>query len=171
MLIRTPTAKAEVDSPPVETPDVLTMAMWLRIHHGGPARPQPLISCEGGAGEFLLTVPPTFPGSSVVLTIAGREMGSQAHSIRGVIRAGQWHHLAVTCDSKEWRASFLVDGRDVTETSGLRRDFKIAGPLLIGRRVNGGPLPFDGQIDDVRIYSRVLSMAEISALAGMGGGE
>ena len=40
-----------------------------------------------------------------------------------------------------------------------------AGPLLIGRRVKGGPQPFDGQPDDLRLYDRALTGAEISALS------
>lgn len=161
-------AKADVESPRIALPNVFTIALWLRIQPGGPARPQPLLGCRGGAGgmdEFWLNLPPTFPGSGIVLDVPGRTMGSQAHAKAGVILAGRWHHLAVSVDSAQGRVSFFVDGRDVTEAGGLRRDSKLGGPMLIGRRVKGGPLPFDGQLDDIRIYGRVLSAAEITALA------
>ena len=161
--------KADVESPRLALPNVFTIALWLRIQPGGPARPQPLLGCRGGAGgmeEFWLNMPPTFPGSGIVLDVPGRTMGSQAHTKAGVILAGRWHHLVVSVDSAQGRADFFVDGRDVTEAGGLRRDFKLGGPMLIGRRVKGGPLPFDGQLDDLRIYGRALTAAEIAALAG-----
>lgn len=160
-------AKADVVSPRLDLPDVFTIALWVRIQPGGPARPQPVLGCDGraaGLDEFWLTLPPTFPGSGVALDVSGRAMGAQAFAQPGVIRAGQWHHLAIAADSVQGRASFFVDGREVTATGGLRHGFKIGGPLRLGRRVQGGPLPFDGQLDDLRIYSRALSPAEITAL-------
>ena len=157
-----------MESAPIALPKAFTIAMWLRIEPGGPARPQPLLGCRGGADgmeEFWLKLPPTFPGSGIVLDVPGRTMGAEAHAKAGVIQAGRWHHLAVGVDSAEGGVRFFVDGRDVTEAGGLRRDFKLGGPLLIGRRVKGGPLPFDGQLDDIRIYGRTLSPTEITALA------
>lgn len=38
-------------------------------------------------------------------------------------------------------------------------------------RVQGGSLPFDGQLDDIRIYGRALSTVEISTLADGGAEE
>ena len=160
--------KADVESPRLALPNVFTIALWLRIHQGGTPRTQPLLGCRGGVGgtdEFWLNMPPTFPGSGIVLDVPGRTMGSQAHAKAGVIFAGRWQHLAVSVDSAQGRADFFVDGRDVTEAGGLRRDFKLDGSMLIGRRVKGGTLPFDGQLDDIRIYGRALSAAEIGALA------
>ena len=160
-------AQVDVLSPRLELAGVFSIALWLRIQPGGPARPQPVLGCDGhsvGRDEFWLTLPPTFPGSGVALEVSGRSMGVQAFAQPGVIRAGQWHHLAVVADSAQGRASFFVDGREVTATSGLPHGFQIGGPLRIGRRVQGGPLPFDGQLDDLRIYRRALTPAEITAL-------
>ena len=160
-------AKVDVESPRLALPPVFTVALWLRLNPGE-ARLQPLLGYDGqraGVDDFWLALPPTFPASGVMLDVRGRQMGSQALSKRGVVFAGQWHHIAVIADSTEGRATIFVNGRDVTLMPGLRRDFKLAGPLLIGRRLKGGPLPFDGQLDDIRIYGRALSTSEISALA------
>ena len=160
-------AKVDAESPRLALPPVFTVAMWLRLNPGE-ARVQPLIGCDGqqsGADDFWLVLPPNFPGSGIMLDVRGRQMGSLALARKGVVFAGRWHHIAVVADSVQGRATFYADGRDVTEQGGLRRDFKLAGPLLIGRRAKGGPLPFDGQLDDIRIYGRALSTVEISALA------
>jgi len=71
----------------------------------------------------------------------------------------------VRVDGVEGRATFFVDGRDVSMATGLHADFKLRAPVLIERRYKDGPMPCDGQIDDVRIYGRILSGEEISALA------
>ncbi len=162
-------AKPDVESPRIALPAVFTISMWLRLEQGGPARAQPLLGFDGqqsGVDDFWLTLLPTFPGSGVVLDIRGRQMGSHAMSAQGAVRAGTWHHVAVIVDSVQGRATFFTDGRDVTLTPGLRRDFSLAGPLLIGRRVKGGTLPFAGRLDDIRIHGRALTAVEISALAG-----
>ena len=161
-------AKVDVESPRLVLPPVFTLSLWLNLNQGGPQRSQPLIGFDGqhvGVDDFFLSLIPTFPGSSVTVNVRGRQMGSQALSQRSVIAVGRWQHLAVIVDGTQGRAAFYVDGREVTGQAGLREGFRLAGPLLIGRRVKGGPQPFDGQLDDVRIYGRALSALEMTALA------
>lgn len=159
-------AKADVESPHIVFPAQFTISMWVRLNQGE-ARPQPLIGFDGqqaGVDDFWLNLLPNFPGSGIVFDTRGQQMGSRAFSREHVVLVGKWHCVTVIVDSVQGRASFHVDGREVTGQAGLRQGFKLAGPLLIGRRVKGGPLPFDGQFDDIRIYGRALSSAEISTL-------
>lgn len=77
---------------------------------------------------------------------------------------GQWQHLAGTFDGTTKRV--YVDGIELAATPGttlLYDDF----PLKIGCDQNNGVLDllFVGRLDDVQIYDRALSPAEISALA------
>jgi Concanavalin A-like lectin/glucanases superfamily/FecR protein len=155
-------------STPMELPGAFTISMWQRIEPGGPARLQPLLTIDGEANRMnslWLIMPPTSPGSGIVLGVSGPQMNSQARAEAGVILAGRWQHVAVCVDGVEGRATFFVDGRDVSMATGLRAGFKLKAPVFIGRRFKDGPMPFDGQIDDVRIYGRILSGEEISALA------
>ncbi len=155
-------------STPVELPGAFTISMWQRIEPGGPARLQPLLTIDGeakGMNSLWLIMPPTSPGSGIVLGVSGSQMNSQARAKAGVILAGRWQHVAVCVDGENGRATFFVDGHDVSMATGLRAGFKLKAPVLIGRRYKDGPMPFDGQIDDVRIYGRILSGLEISALA------
>ena len=160
-------ANVDAESPRLALPPVFTVSLWLRLNRGE-ARAQPLLGFDGqhaGVDDFWLTLLPAFPGSGLVLDVRGREMGARAMSTAGVVRVEKWHHIVVSVDAVQGRATFLVDGREVTAVAGLRRDFKLTGALLIGHRVKGGPLPFDGQLDDIRIYGRALTALEISALA------
>jgi len=71
-----------------------------------------------------------------------------------------WHHLAVTINGSV--GSFYVDGVLQTGVSGT-----VGNPpattqrLTIGSRSGAGDYPWNGQLDDVRIYNRALSTSEI----------
>ena len=82
---------------------------------------------------------------------------------------GTWHHVAVTFD-RDGNAIRYVDGvaygtDDISNVGNINND-KI---LAIGQRGNASGLPldspFDGRIDDVRLYTGVLEPGEVSALA------
>jgi len=71
-----------------------------------------------------------------------------------------WHHLAVTINGST--ATFYVDGIVQTGATGT-----VGNPpsntqaLVIGRRSGTTDYPWNGQLDDVRIYNRALSASEI----------
>jgi hypothetical protein len=77
---------------------------------------------------------------------------------------GSWHHVAAV-----WAPTGMKVYLDGTErcTSG-RGDALVYDPglgILVGRRSNAYPYQFDGNLDDVRVYARVLSPEQIQALA------
>ena len=80
-----------------------------------------------------------------------------------------WQHLAVTYDGTN--VVFYIDGQPVTGGSGTLRAANTA-PLEIGN--SGSCTAFAGLIDEVSVYNRALSAAEITAIynagsAGKGG--
>ena len=99
----------------------------------------------------------------------GRESGGQ--TLRGAIRhpttgfgrnvaLHQWHHVVMTFDGNRYKA--YIDGvkiRDVGRSAGIaRRNYNVT----IGQAGAGSSGEyFYGAIDDVRLYSRALSDAEI----------
>ena len=72
-----------------------------------------------------------------------------------------WHHLAVTVNGSS--ATFYVDGVPQTGATGT-----VGNPpsstqgLVIGRRSGTTDYPWNGQLDDVRLYNRALSAAEVT---------
>ncbi len=74
-----------------------------------------------------------------------------------------WHHLAVTINGST--AVFYLDGVVQTGATGT-----VANPmsgtqtLTIGRRSGTTDYPWNGQLDDVRIYNRALTLAEITSV-------
>ena len=86
---------------------------------------------------------------------------------------GKWYHLGMTYSSSTGLISLYVNGvLDSTTTQG--------GVIVtidcvdVGWRTDGGcagvpSLTFDGSIDDLRVYNRAISLAEIKELYTMGG--
>jgi len=72
-----------------------------------------------------------------------------------------WHHVVVTQDGSAGQSSIYVDG--VSAATGAAMDVNGGGPLWIGGAVNVSEY-FNGLIDDVRLYKRVLTDDEISQL-------
>ena len=78
---------------------------------------------------------------------------------------GSWHHVAGTFDGSTVR--LWVDGVEVgTATTGAALSYATgARDLTIGAFATNGSLGFTGDIDEVRLWSRVLTPAEIAARA------
>jgi hypothetical protein len=73
-----------------------------------------------------------------------------------------WHHVAYTFDGTTHR--LYVDG-GTAATSTVAPNTGATTAALFGNYTTSGGSPFGGRLDDVRIYSRVLSSIEISGLA------
>ena len=79
---------------------------------------------------------------------------------------GEWRHLCVTYDGSRVARGIKVylDGEPVAldvKLDGINQSFATTEPLRIG----GGQNEFVGEIDEVRIYQRVLSPGEVAIVA------
>ena len=89
------------------------------------------------------------------------------------VNDGEWHHIAATAiDGATISSSdvrIYVDGRDDTDTSSDEDAFDIVGnaDVGIGYRATHGDRFFEGLIDEVMLYDRVLSESEVRNL-GLG---
>ncbi|MDP3402798.1 MAG: LamG-like jellyroll fold domain-containing protein [bacterium] len=80
-------------------------------------------------------------------------------------RDGTWHHAAITFD-RSGDATYYIDGvaigtTDISTQSGSLNDS--GSSLVLGQ--SGNNMFFNGSMDDVRIYTRVLSAGEVTLLA------
>ncbi len=77
---------------------------------------------------------------------------------------GQWHHFAGVVNRSNGTIQIYTDGNlDLSKDIGISGSFANDYPFQIGAYKSPSGY-FLGQIDDVRIYNRALSAAEISAL-------
>ncbi len=80
------------------------------------------------------------------------------------INDGAWHHLAATRDNTSGAMRIYVDGIPRGSGTGPIGERTLPPALRIGCLQTGNNF-LNGALDDVRLYSRVLSDAELSALA------
>lgn len=96
-------------------------------------------------------------GSIVTLTVAG---GTEVSS--GTIRLGVWSHCAATFDSSGL-VTHYINGKvsGTPAASGAASGISTTNALTIGNRSTATTRTFNGVIDEVWIYNRVLNPTEI----------
>jgi hypothetical protein len=78
------------------------------------------------------------------------------------VKAGEWTHVAATFHQDAW--AIYVGGKPAGEGK-VAADFAVPAVYSIGRNLPGGPRPFKGLIDELRVYNRALSAQEVSTQA------
>jgi hypothetical protein len=115
----------------------------------------------GGANDFVLGGTRSAGGVDRLSFFVGS--GNLTTSGTQEITSGQWTHLAVTRNGTNGEVKLYVNGTlDASSAAGIapltaNPNIHIGGNTLDGRY-------FNGSIDDVRFYSRVLTQTEIATL-------
>ena len=143
--------------------DEMTVEAWIKPESFGVNAWSNSIFCKhgwasGNAGYVLRCG----DGGKLSFNVAGRTSGSWEEAVTsvGVLKAGQWYHVAGTFDGDSvnlylngvLQATHLYTGQ-INISSGL--------DPRIGELANGGGRNFDGTIDEVRVWNRALSEIEI----------
>jgi hypothetical protein len=153
-----------------------TVEAWIRPTDITARRPV-VEWCAAGdyAGPHLwISVTPQGSGSAPGTLFANiRDVNNGDHlicSAAGLVPSDQWSHVALTYDATTGGSQILLNGAAVVSADLGKFTPKTAVPLHIGRRPadspDGGSVvsPFLGQIDEVSLYERALSAAEIQAI-------
>jgi len=96
---------------------------------------------------------------------AGGDRGWQAARTASDVPLGEWHHVSATIDTVEGAKIYLDGVQDGSnpDTGGITvGDY----PVFIGENPQAADRFWDGLIDEIAIYSRVLSVGEVMYLAG-----
>jgi len=162
-LFGTPFGRVRIpDTDALDGMAALTVSLWAKLDQlpSGPVQPLGKDSAyrwildTGGSAHFALAT----------TNVAWYAAGTVASIGSMRLATGRWYHLAATYDGTLVRV--YVDGQSAGTGSQA-----ISGPivsngndLIVGssEAVNVGPFP--GSVDEIRIYSRALSAAEIAAL-------
>lgn len=159
-----------------------TIAMWIKPTTAPPSFQCDIISTfQGGSannpGDYDKTFVyyPDSPTNKVIVTYVYDGGGKQ---VKGTINVpiGQWAHIAMTFDGSISRlyVNGVADGSiaaGTTYTSYGTPTFKNSPELsdTFGGNCGGATtVPFNGAIDEQRLYSRALSAAEVKQLYLMG---
>jgi WD40 repeat protein len=80
--------------------------------------------------------------------------------------APRWYHLAITYDQTSGIAQIYIDGRlDTSRNLGKFTLLTSGFNLIIGQNPSGNSADLEGSVDEIRLYDRVLTAAEILKLA------
>ena len=82
------------------------------------------------------------------------------------LQTGTWYHIAATFDNTSDEVRVYLDGAEVLSTTTTISPIINAGKLYIGKSQHGEY--WNGTLDDLRIYDRILSPAEVTALSSDG---
>jgi len=146
--------------------DTFSVALWIEPANISSSNQYPLEYAES-LGSF-----PTFvfrleqnSGISGGNIQAGLLSGSGFDEITGTIVQNVWNHLVLVRDGLSFK--FYVDGTNQgTASVGSGNNYTSGFNFLTGRRGNGEF--WEGDIDDVRFYSKALTPSEVSSLYNTG---
>ena len=136
---------------------------WVLPHESGDRE---IISKNGSGRELRLAG----EGASLYLRGCVRAASNGcSNSLPGAMVLNRWQHVVMTySDGGDRRVHLYLDGQELAYSlhdtaSGALQDDN-AADMNLGRRSTGDRV-FDGLLDQIRIYNRVLTPAEIGALA------
>jgi hypothetical protein len=81
----------------------------------------------------------------------------------GIVKTGQWQHVALTYDRASGWAELFVNGTPVTATNLGSFTPRTTGSLYLGWRAGGSY--FTGALDEMAVHNRALTPLEIGTLA------
>jgi hypothetical protein len=142
----------------------ITASAWFRRIGTSGTQAQILASRWGLANSYALYY--RDDTDQMALSVAGLS-GSPVLATASIEDA-QWHHAVGTYDGSNLRLYLdgVLIGSPLPATGSITDNGE---PLQIGYEADGfGASPFNGDIDEVRIYNRALSATEIAKLYGSG---
>jgi len=152
---------------PLNIDNNFTIAAWIKVPTGAPTTGMAVAAWgEDSVGKRRSMI--VWNGGSGPNKLYWSGYGANVAGTTN-IADGQWHHAVITLSSSDLATVYLDS---VSENSG---SVSLAAYTYSGSYIGDTPLVgdaiseyFNGTIDDVRIYNRVLSTSEISELYNLG---
>ncbi|MBN1515019.1 FecR domain-containing protein [Candidatus Sumerlaeota bacterium] len=151
-----------------ELKDEVTVMAWVRIDEKIDGNTYRILGCY----DVLYGMHFGFEGLTINLDMGGKNRDA-AGSSSEVLETGQWIHVAASWSKEEKKIRFYANGEFIGEDKiDVERQYKIMD-WYIGRNrrymneeiKTSKPYYFQGMIDEVRIYDRVLSEDEIREIS------
>ena len=156
----------------IDLGEAFTITLWIKLTNSWDNIKTILSNCNSGLSDgfkiFINNPWGTDAHGQIWLETGDGTDDSEVTSTTGIVTIDQWNHIAITADKTGNTGHIYFNGSDVTLTSSIPVDFNTNKTLNIGRMVNGNSY-FQGNLDDVRIYNRVLTSTEINTV--MNGGD
>ncbi|BDS06635.1 hypothetical protein NT6N_16750 [Oceaniferula spumae] len=149
--------------------DAGTVSYWLRLNGTGSGTQTGIFgNATGGAtifgGSFNDAIA-TFARNdgSLGISIDGNQIGAGT----GTISTGEWHHLAFTWERNTGAGDGVIlgylDGTQVLSSTTASFDSFSISTARFGKEIGGGSRQLVGSADEIAIWDRALTQAEVSA--------
>ncbi|MEO1526920.1 MAG: DUF4347 domain-containing protein, partial [Planctomycetota bacterium] len=139
-----------------------TIAFWYN-QNGNPSSDATILGDYSGAGTGFAVRATT--GDALEFEVHGVS-GSASSSLAATFD-GTWQHVAITYDSNEEEFRWHFNGTATTATAFEGGNIDTSNPFRMGA-VDTSLGDFDGQLDDVRLYTRELTSSDIAELVSLG---
>ncbi|GAB3648872.1 LamG domain-containing protein [Glycomyces tarimensis] len=161
--------EATTDSPPIDTDVSYTVSAWVRVHEtdvdytiasqDGIVNSAFMLKYDGESHEFLFVTcnrDSNQPESGLACPSAGSEVS---------VQAGVWYHVTGVYDYGNGQMRIYVNGQ-LQNTAPISGVFDANGSFVLGRDLYGGNegTRFAGDVDDVKVWDRIVSTGEIGRL-------
>ena len=131
-----------------------SVAAWVRYQGSAPSGPKVAVGYGAGGNPNTIWMGYTTGGLAI--------SNSSVDLVKGTNATSTWHYLVASVQANTMTA--YVDGVAIGTDSMTSR---ASNTLVIGDYVGLG-FAFNGSVDDVRVYNRALSVAEVNQLYGQG---
>lgn len=141
--------------------DRLTIMMWIHADDFGSYDARLISKSTSPAEQDHVWMLSTFTGPRLRFRLRTAGVTSTLVASSGTLQAGRWHHVAASYDGAAMR--LYLDGAlvgSLAKTGPVARDPNV--PTWIGSNPGTFDQVFDGRIDEVKIFGRALSAAEIA---------
>jgi hypothetical protein len=147
----------------------ITMAAWIKADDFGTSDARIVSKATGTANNQHYWMLSTISSGGIKLRFRLKTSGSTTsfNASSGSLSSDVWTHVAAT-----WDGYYMMLFKNGTEVGSAHKEGTIntsgSVGVAVGNQPSGaGDKPFDGLIDDVRIYDRSLSEAQLTALTNM----
>ncbi len=157
-----PANQADLDFDP--RADAFTISVWVRTSAAGGFNT--IIGKDQSVSPFNAQYRIwQFSNPSTIQGISGNQSGAQYSVAASPLNNGQWHLLTLVnyLDGATWRSRLYYDNGTAFTQFNTGAGGRVTNLLRVGDTSRGGN-PWVGQMDDLRIYRRALSQAEVTAL-------
>jgi hypothetical protein len=147
--------------------DKFTLSLWARLPADLPAGSHTLLANSPGgsfSNGFRWFVNTWATGDlAIQFETANGSSLANISAPAGTYVPGQWNHLAIVVDRAAGRADMYFNRLKVNTSTVVRNDFANTTALHLGSFTGGGA-PWQGQLDEVRVYAEAVSAADIAAI-------
>jgi len=148
----------------------LSLSMWLN--------PESITGTHGLVSKFVdsgqMAYRLAFNTTQIFLTVSAAGFIETNAVWTNPLSTGSWQHIVVTYDASAGEATLYYNGTADTTETGLATSIKNStATFRIGARssvLDAAELFYDGKIDEVGIWSKTLSGAEVTSLYNSGSG-